>query len=361
MSSFKDKNIKYSSFCNNIINKSLIVHGTLDSKHQEKIKEFEKKDKTIAKYKTKLQTMKKDLENIKDYTIENIGKRATLKQNITALEQDIEKLESCRDELDYFDNTLDIIQKYYDTQLEETPKSELFDNYLRITQKIQLNNKKSNHMPLCEHCKKEKTIHLQEGLLVCTHCGISEFIHIDSDKPNFKEPIIDTKPNGYKRMNHFSELLNQFQGKESTVIPNDVFEKVIEELKKLRIYDLNTLNNDTLRAILKKLNLNSYYEHIPYIINKLNGVPPPTLTRELEDRLRQMFREVQEPFKIFKPKNRKNFLNNSYVFHKLFELLGYDEFIPYFNYLKSREKLQEHDEIWKKICEHNKWEFISSI
>ena len=45
---FKDKNIKYSSFCNNILNKSLLIHGTLDSKHQEKIKEFEKRDKITS-------------------------------------------------------------------------------------------------------------------------------------------------------------------------------------------------------------------------------------------------------------------------------------------------------------------------
>jgi hypothetical protein len=64
---------------------------------------------------------------------------------------------------------------------------------------------------------------------------------------------------------------------------------------------------------------------------------------------------------MFKPQDRKNFLNNNYVFHKLFELLGYDQFLPYFNYLKSREKLQEHDEIWKKICEYNKWEFYPSM
>ena len=37
---FKDKNIKYSSFCNNVLNKSRIVHGTLDSKHKEKLIEL---------------------------------------------------------------------------------------------------------------------------------------------------------------------------------------------------------------------------------------------------------------------------------------------------------------------------------
>jgi len=228
-SSFKDKNIKYSSFCSNIINKSLIVHGTLDSKHQERMKEFEKKDKQLFKLQTRLEKLQNEYDNTMDYTFENIGKRATLKEGIREIEGEIRKIENLEDELEYFDNTLDIIDKYYNNQTDT--KSECFDNYLKVTQKIQINNKRPNHMPHCDFCKKEKTLHLQEGILVCTECGHSEFIAIESDKPNYKEPVIETKPNGYKRMNHFSELLNQFQGKESTEIPNEIFQQIINELK----------------------------------------------------------------------------------------------------------------------------------
>jgi hypothetical protein len=67
-------------------------------------------------------------------------------------------------------------------------------------------------------CNIEKVLHLQDGFLICTNCGDSEYVILDSDKPNYKNPIIENKLNGYKRMNHFSELLNQFQGKESTEI-----------------------------------------------------------------------------------------------------------------------------------------------
>jgi hypothetical protein len=106
-------------------------------------------------------------------------------------------------------------------------------------------------------------------------------------------------------------------------------------------------------SIYRNLNLNSFYEHIPYIINKLNGIPPPTMSRELEEKVRSMFKEVQEPWINFKNNIRKNFLNNNFVFHKIFELLEEDNFIIYFPYLKSREKLQEHDDEWKKICLHH--------
>lgn len=116
-----------------------------------------------------------------------------------------------------------------------------------------------------------------------------------------------------------------------------------------------------MRTILKKLNLNKYYEHIPHIINKLNGLPPPTMSRDIEEKLRCMFKEIQEPFMLYCPKNRKNFLSYSYVLHKFCELLDLDEFLPCFPLLKSREKLQEQDRMWKKICDHVNYTFYPSI
>jgi hypothetical protein len=375
-SNFKDKNIKYSSFCNNVLNKSLLIHGTLDSKHQDKMKEFEKRDKNMSKLDSKLDKLKEEynfINNMKpiNYTENDIIKKAKLKDQIKDVENELDNYNNMYDTLDYFNNTIDLLSKYYDDNndniinifniKQKDDKAQLFNKYLKRTDQIDINIKKKNNIRVCTNCNVDKILHLQDGLITCMKCGNCEFILVDSDMPNYKDQIIENKTNGYKRMNHFSELLNQFQGKESTEIPNEVFERIIEEINKLRIEDLSTLNNYTIRAILKKLNLNFYYEHIPYIINKLNGIPPPSLSRELEDKLRQMFKKVQEPFLLYKPKNRKNFLNNNYVFHKLFELLEADHLLTSFPFLKSKEKLYEHDQIWKKICEYNGWQYIASI
>ena len=85
------------------------------------------------------------------------------------------------------------------------------------------------------------------------------------------------------------------------------------------------------------------------------------MTIEMEEELRRMFREIQIPFIKYCPKNRKNFLSYSYVLHKFVELLELDDFINCFILLKSREKLHQQDQIWKKICEHLKWQYIPSI
>ena len=135
----------------------------------------------------------------------------------------------------------------------------------------------------------------------------------------------------------------------------------MNEIKKERIHDLNELTTQKVRSILKKLKLNKYYEHIPHIINQLNGQPPPYMSRQTEEVLRIMFQKIQGPFLEFCPKKRKNFLSYSYVLHKFVELLGMDELKPLFPLLKSREKLASQDMIWRKICEKVGWHFYKSI
>jgi hypothetical protein len=185
------------------------------------------------------------------------------------------------------------------------------------------------------------------------------------EKPNYKN-INDennVQDNPYKRINHFNEWLVQIQGRETTDINNEVYQSIIAEIKKNKELstDLSLLNNKILKQILRKLNLNKYYEHIPFIINKLNSLPPPIISREHEEKFRQMFKEIQEPFSLYCPKTRKNFLSYSYVIHKFCELLELDELISFFPLLKSRQKLKEHDILWKKICNYLKWEYIDSI
>lgn len=69
------------------------------------------------------------------------------------------------------------------------------------------------------------------------------------------------------------------------------------------------------------------YEHTNAICNVLNGVPAPKLTTALEEKLKAMFAEIQEPFERNCPPQRKNFLSYGYTLYKMCELLGEDELL----------------------------------
>jgi len=212
----------------------------------------------------------------------------------------------------------------------------------------------------CKVCKIECSIVYSEGYVACPKCGVMDYIIIDSDKPSYKEPPIEISYFAYKKINHFNEWLAQFQAKESTEIPPDVINKITLEIKKNK-KDSCELNPTKLKEILKKLKLNKYYEHRTYIINIINGIPPPIISKDIEEKLRVMFKEIQTPFAKVCPKGRKNFLSYSYVLHKFAELLELDDFLMCFPLLKSREKLHLQDKIWKDICAELKWQFICSI
>jgi hypothetical protein len=109
------------------------------------------------------------------------------------------------------------------------------------------------------------------------------------------------------------------------------------------------------------LHLHQYYEHIPHIISKITQKSAPIISRDVEEKIKSMFRQIQEPFSKYCPNERKNFLSYSYILHKFFEILKMDVFAEYFPLLKSCEKLRIQDQIWKKICYDLNYPFYSSF
>ena len=213
----------------------------------------------------------------------------------------------------------------------------------------------------CDDCNIEMTIYLSEGFQVCDKCGRQYSVITESDKPSFKDPPPEVSYFAYKRMNHFNECLSQFQGKESTEDPQEVLDKLFLEIKKERINNLALLKPLKIKEYLKKLKLNKYYEHIPQILHRITGIPPPNFSKQIEEKLRLMFKEIQSPFREECPKKRKNFLSYDYILYKFMELLEIDDYKEYFPLLKDRDKRYATDKVWKGICRRLRWQFIKSI
>jgi len=212
---------------------------------------------------------------------------------------------------------------------------------------------------ICQFCHHGEMIPVEcEGIMVCNQCAKQVVFLIDNEKPSYKEPPKEACFYAYKRINHFREILAQFQAKETTCIPDNVLESIKQQIKKERI-DISQFTDKKAKEIMKKLGFNKYYEHIPFIKDKL-GIKPPVMTPDLEDRLCNLFMEIQGPYAKFCPDDRVNFLNYYYTVYKLCELLGRREFLPFFPMLKDREKRIEQDQIWKQICIELDWVFIAT-
>jgi hypothetical protein len=373
---------------------------TLGAKHEQIMNQFELEKKKIPKKERQIKSLTKELKKLNnsgDTSYATVRRKLRIEDDITKLKYEVENISTQTNEQNYFEKTTDLLLDYYDEEENQVPeqtsksngffdcfceekkgqkigisnfvsreqknnKGILLDKYLcEVDPNYISKDRQTTLVRICQYCNEEKTLSHSEGSIICQSCGSAEPILIDSEKPNYKEPVPENSYFAYKRINHFKDWLAQFQAKETTEVPQDVYDLILIEIKKARIKNLATLRHDMIRKFLKKLRLNKYYEHIPQITNKLNKLPPPVISREIEEKLCSMFHEIQEPFNNCCPASRKNFLSYSYVLHKMTELLGLDEFKTCFNLLKSREKLKQQDRIWQCICNKLGWQFNASL
>lgn len=215
----------------------------------------------------------------------------------------------------------------------------------------------------CSKCGQPRELLPNEAIMVCPKCGDEVTAVLESDRPSYKDSSHEVMYYAYKRINHFKEHLSHFQARETTKIPQEVYDAILVEFKKEKHINLAKLKKSQVKRYLQKFNhlgYNKYYENINQIIYQLNGLQPLSMTPEVEEQLCNMFQKIQEPFERHCPKDRTNFLSYSYVIYKFCQLLGYYQYLPYFNLLKSKDKLHQQDHIWKKICSDLHWDYHQS-
>ena len=382
MPSFKPKSAKKIKF-----NKKSSI--TLDGKHKEFLNEFSKDENDRI---PELQLEKYELKELLQEDNLTIEQQLEYQDKINEINETIKQIKGRKKEyfldnskfiFDYFENKKNISTSSTNNNISD--KNKILNTFFKIKQDettSTINQNKTNNIvqqylsniddtfidinsficqtDVCQVCHKGELIPLEdEGVLICNICFRSIPYLIENEKPSYKEPPKEVCFYAYKRINHFKEILAQFQGKETTQIPIEVIENIKLQIKKERI-DLMQINNNKTKEILKKLGYNKYYEHIPFIKDKL-GIKPPIMSPELEDTLCNLFIELQSPYSKYCPDDRVNFLNYYYTAYKLCELLGETHYLEHFPMLKDREKRIEQDSIWRKICQELDWEFIPTI
>ena len=366
---------------------------TLGNYHKNYIKKFNKKEKDNVKLEKQYLKTEKDFNNLdkkskKDMTDAEIKKYFILKEKLETLTNNIENNKLAKSE--YYINAFDPLYNYYhngsnakkeqsimdffsnktnETALNKvidsktiTNKKDILENFLETVDEnfIGPENYVANYT-ICSNCKKEKALSQNQSIYICKNCGEFSTTMIISEKQNYLNIITENTNYSYRRINHFLEWIDQFQAREKTLIPPEIFKKIINEISKEKKLKLNDITCAKMREILERLHLSKYYDHVNFILNKITDKPAPKFEKELEKKLIFMFKQIQEPFEKHKTKNRKNFFSYPYCIKKFLELLEEDKFVSLFNYLKSREKLAKHDQTWKLICADLKWEFIPSI
>lgn len=354
-------------------------------KHELRLQEFSNKKERLRTLCNRIDTLQLSMKS------GSVSNKANVENKIQSLTDEKLVLECDTEEIDYLLQSSNLISDFIELETREnellneqrlsdtlntelnaitSKKNELVDAYLTMFDPDYINTHKNYllEIPRCKTCNVPYDT--ENSFMVCPLCGICIATIEQANELSYKErQDYDYRPQfTYDKRTHLEDWLRRFQAKENRSIPQEILDKVILEAKKERIQDLNVLTEEKVKRYLKKLNLNDYYDNVIGIINRINSRPPFRLTSEIEDKIKTMFQQIQDPYEKFKPPNRKNFLSYSYTLCKFFQILGLHEFAKYFPLLKSTDKLRQQDDIFKKIVAHmsqvdpsTKWVFYPSI
>ena len=209
----------------------------------------------------------------------------------------------------------------------------------------------------CMGCKLRKIVDYERSILVCTKCGVFEYypVYVSSYnhpmKPSRRKCV-------YKRYDNFKTILYQFFYGGNKVVPDDVVEAIRDEMHD----ETNILYNYTipltipiLECILKRNKMMKYKNSIYFIYFKLKSQPLPYITTKEYNTILNTFNVISSIYDKYKPKDRKSFLNYSFVLKQILIVLGKDDYAKYIPQLKTKSIQKELERIWELITKDPEW------
>jgi hypothetical protein len=210
----------------------------------------------------------------------------------------------------------------------------------------------------CMTCMKSRIVNPKEATATCPGCGISITIDVGEIYTEYREGTSRITTYTYRPMGHFIDHLAAIQGMGSSNIPQDVMDIVREDIKIYRIQDRLTVED--VYGILKKKKLSTQYCNAMRIWSIITGKEGPRLNEVERSVLCGKFKQIEEVWTKCRPGVRKNIISYHFIIHQLCKLLGgsYMKIIPHLRLLKSRDKLEKQQEMWKIVCDELGWEYM---
>ena len=273
------------------------------------------------------------------------------------------------------------------------PREDIIKLVSTINSSLEPKQRTKKKNVFCECIKKEENKIEQKldnsSQVICAECGT---IYTSSFSENityndYSRININQKYH-YEKRCHFRDTINQFQGKQNKYIPEDVYIKLREMLekhnlirveekiiyineeksdsleydekktipKKILIKNYDRVKKKHIRDFLYEINYSKYYEDEQLIYSKITGKEKPDIS-QYESKLFEDFEKLVKVFQSLENVSRKNFLNSHYVLRQLLLRQGVKVADNALNFLRTPQRLREHDEIYQRCCEILKWNF----
>ena len=185
-----------------------------------------------------------------------------------------------------------------------------------------------------------------EGMMVCLQCGRFHYNLVNSYGDDEKVYNQILNPSVYIRLNHFKEILNQLQGKETKRLPEDKFILIQEQFQPKDSVQENIVE---MKKLLRKLKLNKYIKITNNILVNLKIICPPVINEDLYEILCLKFCSIESNFTKLQGENRKNLIPIHFLLFRIFNDLGLFQYLPFLTFTKNEKLIKQYNKLLIKL------------
>jgi uncharacterized protein YeeX (DUF496 family) len=216
----------------------------------------------------------------------------------------------------------------------------------------------------CPRCNSALYYDDDAMIMYCSRQSCTYFVNIELDigPPTYKELQEHPKETQYiySRITRLKYWLRVIRGTEpSKKITDNEWAKINQVCDNL-MYSKSEMSYEDMRTILGNLRLPHLYDYIPYILKTVCKIQPVHITSRMEEFIKTDFREVCPVFDSLNLPDRSSFISYPYFIIKSLQRRGYYDVVNRLKALKTVSCINNHDKIWRMICEKLNWEYITT-
>jgi hypothetical protein len=204
----------------------------------------------------------------------------------------------------------------------------------------------------CNICQADSEFYVNENSIICCKCLTENVLLVSVTTYNDNNRLNISGKYSYDRRLHFRECINQYQGKQSTIIPDQV---LLNIKNATRTFGLENIKLNHIYAAMKYLGYTKYYDDVVLILYKVTGKKPDNI-EYLEEKLIHDFNLILLEYDNLKQTEKKN-LNTQYILFQLLKKHGHKCEPEHLTILKSNERKVFSENVCKIIFEKFGWEY----
>lgn len=247
--------------------------------------------------------------------------------------------------------TRDNVRDFYIKQYIIVLKRHLSKTMLNKIAPLFSNKYKFNENIICPYCFF--IVPSSNSTFYCKRCGAELTIVECGTSVDDQKRINMSKRYKYQEVKNFETCMKNVQGKQSTEVPQHVYEITLKTLENMEI-EKSSLTLETTMLIFERNGLQDNYGDVFKVYHDISGKPLHDFSG-VEDLLKRRYSEFVREYQIMKPNGRKSMPNTQLMLFLLLKSINFPCNEKDFFTIKTETKKEEHISLVLKIFKKKGW------